>query len=94
MGTRAAGVVVDVAAAAETNLRVPCFVSPIGGFHPDHALAWKDGDAAYEVLVCFGCKEVKLYGRKTKLLVDIAEEAIPRLEALLKKHQQARPTRG
>ena len=65
-----------------------------GGFHPDYAMVWKDGDAAYEVLVCFGCKEAKLYGPKTELLVDIAEEAIPKLQALLRKPQRTRPTRG
>ncbi len=62
-----------------------------GGFHPDYALAWKDGDAAYHLLVCFGCHEMKLYSPTDELYVDIQRNAFSRFESLLKKYRSQRP---
>ncbi len=37
-----------------------------GGFHPDHAVEWTAGGRTYQVLICFGCFEAKIYGPKAK----------------------------
>lgn len=62
-----------------------------GGYHPDYCLTWKDGSAAYQLLICFGCHEMKLYGPNSELIVDIGEEAFRAFEAALKKHRDQRP---
>ena len=62
-----------------------------GGYHPDYCLTWKDGDATYQLLICFGCQEMKLYGPNSELIVDIGEEAFRAFEAALKKHRDQRP---
>ena len=41
---------------------------------PDHYLTWKDGTTTYELLICFDCHEMKLYGPKQELLADIRKE--------------------
>jgi hypothetical protein len=64
-----------------------------GGFHPDYCLSWKDGDATYQLLFCFGCHEMKLYGPKEELVVDLRQDAFKQFEALLKKHRDQRPER-
>ncbi len=33
-----------------------------GGYHPDYCLSWKDGANTYELLICFNCQEMKIYG--------------------------------
>jgi hypothetical protein len=62
-----------------------------GGYHPDYCLAWKDGNVTYHLLICFGCHEMKLYGPKSELIVDIGEEAFKTFETALKKHRDQRP---
>lgn len=62
-----------------------------GGYHPDYCLAWKDGKAVYALLICFGCHEMKLFGPKSELLVDIRDPAYRRFEAALKQHRKQRP---
>lgn len=62
-----------------------------GGFHPDYCLAWKDGKATYELLICLGCHEMKLYGPKQELMADIRTEAYQQFKTLLKKHRGQRP---
>ena len=37
-----------------------------GGFHPDYALEWSDGDKRYSILFCYGCSEVLVVdGKRT-----------------------------
>jgi hypothetical protein len=62
-----------------------------GGFHPDYCLSWKDGDATWQLLICFGCHEMKLYGPKAELIADLREDAFRAFEAILKKHRDQRP---
>jgi hypothetical protein len=64
-----------------------------GGFHPDYCLVWKQGESIYQLLICFGCHEVKLYGPKSELIVDLREKAFQAFEAALKKHRDQRPAR-
>ncbi len=65
-----------------------------GGFHPDYALTWQDGTDAYRLLICFGCHEMKLYGPKVGLTLDIRGDAFRAFESTLKKHRQQRPERS
>jgi hypothetical protein len=65
-----------------------------GGFHPDYCLSWKDGATTYELLICFGCHEMKFYGPKHEALADIRKDAFERFEAILKKYRDQRPKSG
>lgn len=62
-----------------------------GGFHPDYALAWSDGDETYHLLICFGCHEMEFHGPRGMLLVDIREKAFKQFEAILKQYRDQRP---
>lgn len=62
-----------------------------GGFHPDFCLEWQDGDATYQVLICFGCYEVKCYGPRTELWCDIQESAYDQFKKVLRKYRKSRP---
>ena len=65
-----------------------------GGYHPDYCLAWKGSDATYDLLICFGCHEMKLYGPRRMLLVDIRNDTSRQFETMLKKYHNERPTDG
>jgi hypothetical protein len=61
-----------------------------GGFHPDYLAEWRAGDARYEFLICFGCKEVKVYpGDGSRF--DLTGEAATGLKAILEKYRKNRP---
>ena len=62
-----------------------------GGFHPDYAFAWRDGDETYYLLICFGCHEMQFIGPRQELLVDIRSKAFKQFEAVLKKYRDQRP---
>ncbi|RYD84048.1 MAG: hypothetical protein EOP84_06610 [Verrucomicrobiaceae bacterium] len=62
-----------------------------GGFHADYCLQWQEGDVKWQVLVCFGCQEVKFYGPDTALRADVGPEVFKRLQALLGKYRAKRP---
>lgn len=62
-----------------------------GGFHPDYCIVWKDGEATYEMLICFGCRDAKFYGSTQKLLLEIREEPFRQLRATLEKYHDQRP---
>ncbi|HEX7181684.1 MAG TPA: hypothetical protein VF756_07565 [Thermoanaerobaculia bacterium] len=61
---------------------------PCGGFHPDYALVWKDGERTYDLLVCFGCEEVQLHGLQQELMVEIASGEF---STILGKYRSQRP---
>jgi len=65
-----------------------------GGYHPDYCLEWKDGEATYHLLICFGCDEMKLYGPKSELLLDIRTDVMKKFESVLKKHRSQRPKKS
>jgi hypothetical protein len=62
-----------------------------GGFHPDYSVVWKDGDATYEMLICFGCRDAMFYGPTQKLLVEIRRETFERFKVTLEKYHDQRP---
>jgi hypothetical protein len=62
-----------------------------GGFHPDYAVEWKAGSDTYHVQICYGCKELKIYGPKLELHCDIKEDALNRLKETLAKFRENRP---
>ena len=41
-----------------------------GGFHPDYAIEWSDGDKAYSILFCYGCGEVLIVDGKNTYRYD------------------------
>jgi hypothetical protein len=61
-----------------------------GGFHPDYMVQWKEGDAIYRVLICFGCGEITAYGPKGAVRLDMGE-AGKALQATLKRYRALRP---
>ncbi len=55
-----------------------------GGFHADVRLKWEGGVTSdVEVLICFGCSEIKLYGVTGALYADLANDQAKELRALL-----------
>jgi hypothetical protein len=58
-----------------------------GGFHPDYMVQWKVGDDVYRVQICFGCSEIKAFGPKGAVRLDMTAEAKKSLEATLKRYQ-------
>ena len=41
-----------------------------GGFHPDYAVEWSDGDKMYSILFCYGCGEVLIVDGKNTYRYD------------------------
>jgi hypothetical protein len=62
-----------------------------GGFHPDFSLVWGDGEEAIEIHICFGCHEIKAYGKDVEIYCDISGDAFDELEKLLQKYRKQRP---
>jgi hypothetical protein len=62
-----------------------------GGFHPDYCMEWHAGGEVYQSLICFGCREVKVFGPGAQLYLDIDTTAKPRLEAILRSYRKHRP---
>lgn len=65
-----------------------------GGFHPDYAIAVSAKGEEFTYLICFGCREAKVYrpdGSETRY--DLAPDASwQRLVAILKPYRKDRPT--
>ena len=52
--------------AAPTSYAVFSGEKRCGGFHPDYAVTWFDGDKEYAILFCYGCVEALIVdGQKT-----------------------------
>lgn len=91
----------SIAAADVEELRRLCFAadsfSPYGGpkacgaYHPDYCLSWKDGATTCELLICFGCHEMKFFSLKQEELADIRKDAYNRFAAILQKYRDQRP---
>lgn len=62
-----------------------------GGFHPDYCIEWHVGNEVYRCLVCFGCHEIKVFGSKSELYCDIANQAYSRFKELLEPYRKNRP---
>ena len=61
-----------------------------GGFHPDYCLTWKKEKSEYDLLVCFGCQEVHLYGPSDDVLLELGPAA-DELQKVLEKYHGQRP---
>ena len=62
-----------------------------GPFEPDWSVAFADGDDVYEVLVCFGCEEARLFGPKNEVFSDLDGAALKKLVAVLAPLRKNRP---
>ncbi|MEI8379822.1 MAG: hypothetical protein WCJ09_06825 [Planctomycetota bacterium] len=49
-------------------------ISPCGGFHPDWCVEFIAGQDVYQVLVCFGCREARLYGPMNEVFSDLKKD--------------------
>jgi hypothetical protein len=69
-------------------------IKQCGGYHPDFALQWHDAAGqTYDVLICFGCGEAKLYGPGIQLYCDAGGPSYKSLEEMLSKYRKNRPER-
>lgn len=62
-----------------------------GGFHPDFLAEWRVGEKTYDVLICFGCQEVKLISPGQNDRHDIENGANKQLQEILRKYLKNRP---
>ncbi len=62
-----------------------------GGFHADYAATWKRNGMVVEVLVCFGCDEVKRFGPEGEVREVMKEGTSDKLKTLLKVYDKIRP---
>jgi hypothetical protein len=62
-----------------------------GGFHPDYVVEWHVGADRYRASLCFGCREVKLFGPGLEERHDLDKAAHKNLQELLKGYQKNRP---
>jgi len=60
-----------------------------GGFHPDYAVEWSDGDNRYSILLCYGCSEVLLLDGKRSYRYDF--RFTDKLKKLLSTYSSKRP---
>ena len=45
------------------------------GFHPDWCVEFKNGPEVYRVLICFGCREARLYGPMNDVYANLTQES-------------------
>lgn len=64
-----------------------------GGFHPDYAVAWRDGGRTVYFLVCLGCHEVETVGSGHEWIADLLPPAYARFRAILLPYHAQRPPR-
>ena len=62
-----------------------------GGFHPDYALEWTAEEGTYQMLICFGCHEVKVFGPNSAVYCDIPSNTYQALKTLLSGYVKQRP---
>ncbi len=65
-----------------------------GGYHPDWCVEWKDGEDVYQVLICFGCHEARVYGPKNDVYSDLDDAALKKLVEVLTAYRKNRPERA
>lgn len=64
-----------------------------GGYHPDWYIEFKAGDDIYQVQICFGCHEARLFGPKNEVFSDLDNEALKKLAAVFVPLRKNRPKR-
>ena len=67
-----------------------------GGYHPDYLLMWEDsgGELQFEIHICFGCHEMRLYGGRKALYVDYPEKTYIALKGGLGEYATSQATNG
>lgn len=60
-----------------------------GGFHPDYAVHWVEGESKYSILICYGCGEALIVSAKKSYRYDLKKEK--ELRELLKPFASKRP---
>lgn len=66
-----------------------------GSYHPDFVLQWYDSDGElHQALICFGCHEIKLYGKGIQLYADLSKDAYDALKRTLLHYEDQRPKRN
>ena len=73
---------------------VPGMVKRCGGFHPDYAVEWSQGEKRFQALICFGCGDVRLFGSGDYAERDLHEEVNAELKKLLLVYRKNRPPKG
>jgi hypothetical protein len=72
----------------------PQFASGCGGFHADYGLRWIKGEKQLAAaLICFGCNDILLVGKKEILVAHLTDRGKEVLSAILKPYRQLRPPR-
>lgn len=62
-----------------------------GGFHPDYALEWSNGNDRVQAQICFGCGDVRLFSSGSYSERDLSKKARASLEEILKGYRKNRP---
>jgi hypothetical protein len=62
-----------------------------GGFHPDFAVEWPNVKPLFQALICFGCREIKLWGPGIKSRNDLDAGAALKLQTTLLGYRRNRP---
>jgi hypothetical protein len=52
----------------------------------------EDEDSIYDLLICFGCEEMKLYGPDGDLLVDLRSKSARLFKITLRNYGKERPS--
>ena len=65
--------------------------STCGGFHGDFLVRWKTDDGDWDMVLCFGCDEVKVFHGEEILYADLGTTSED-FAAILRDKQQSRPT--
>ena len=62
-----------------------------GEFHPDYCVEWEADGEVYRCLICFGCSELKVYGPRRALHLEVRPEAEQALKRILTPYRKNRP---
>jgi len=66
-------------------------VKACGGFHPDYCVEWDVQGNVYQMLICFGCEEIKCFGPSQQLYCDVGNAGLKQFGEVLKKYRKNRP---
>jgi len=65
-----------------------------GGFHADFFLRWEGLLAGTDVMICFGCEEIKIFGATGDLYGDLTNDEAKKLRELLAPFWKRRNAEG
>ncbi len=58
-----------------------------GGFHPDFAMVWKNGNKTIEFQICFGCSEIKIYSEDKAIYCDLPRKEYVKFKKILNEYK-------